>query len=486
MMEATMRVQTGCPRGLWRRSRAWGSAWAAHLLGEPRFGLARVGVASVVMMTLASAASGQEPLTLKQAVEIALRSNPVLEAAEAGTMQAGAGIDQARSGYFPRVQVSESLQRSNNPVFAFGSLLNQRQFTESNFEVSRLNNPDAINNFQSRLSVEQMLFDSHRTQQATRAARLRHDISQQQMRGSESDVILAVVQTYFGVALAGENLRVAEESARTAQADLKRATDMFEAGMTTEADVLSVRVHLATVEEERIRAGSDLQIARAALNDALGAPLERGYEVTTPLAPPAGFQQPVEDYEHRALEGHPQLRQAGIQQDLAQAELDLARTAYWPEIVAVGILESDRQRIASRGGGNWLAGVTLRWNVWNGSETRARVAGARYGKARADALERRAGSAVKLQARKAFFALQSAAKRLDVTEAAVSAAEESHRITQNRYQTGLTTSTELIRSQTALMVAQGRRLAALYDQRIAFASLEHAGGNLTAASEALQ
>jgi hypothetical protein len=40
--------------------------------------------------------------------------------------------------------------------------------------------------------------------------------------------------------------------------------------------------------------------------------------------------------------------------------------------------------------------------------------------------------------------------------------------------------------QTALMVAQGRRLAALYDQRIAFASLEHAGGNLTAASEALQ
>jgi outer membrane protein TolC len=261
---------------------------------------------------------------------------------------------------------------------------------------------------------------------------------------------------------------------------------MFEAGMTTEADVLSVRVHLAAVEEERIRAESDLQVAHAALNDAVGAPLDRAYELTTPLTTPASFEKPVEAYERQATETRPELRQAEISLDLAQADLDLAKAAYWPEIVAVGILESDRQRIASRGGGNWLAGVSLRWNVWNGSETRARVAAARYGKARVEALERSADSAVRLQVRKAFFALQSAAKRLEVTDAAVAEALESHRITQNRYQAGLTTATELIRSQTALMVAQGRRLAALYDQRIAFASLEHAGGNLTAASEALQ
>jgi outer membrane protein TolC len=446
----------------------------------------RLAIFGAVTGALVVTASGQEPITLREAVEISLRSNPSIEAAEAGAMQAGAGIDQARSGYFPRVQFAESLQRSNNPVFAFGSLLNQRQFAESNFDVNRLNNPDAINNFQSRLSVEQTLFNSRRTRHATRAARLRNDIARQQMRGSEADVILAVVRTYFGVALAAENLRVAEESSRTAQADLKRAQDMFEAGMTTEADVLSVRVHLAAVEEERIRAENGLLVARAALNDALGAPLDQAYDLTTPLTPPLSFDRPLEAYERQAGEARPELRQAAIRLDLAQADLDLAKAAYWPEIVAVGILESDRQRIASRGGGNWLAGVSLRWNIWNGSETRSRVAAARYGKARADALERRADSGVKLQVRQAFFALQSAAKRLEVTDAAVTEAQESHRITQNRYQAGLTTATELIRSQTALIVAQGRRLAALYDQRIAFASLEHAAGNLTPASEALQ
>ncbi len=456
--------------------------WRSGVLRVP--GL-RLVTSAFVSAALSMTAYGQEPMTLGEAVAIALRSNPSIEAAEAGSLQAGAGIDQARSGYFPRVQFAESLERSNNPVFAFGSLLNQRQFAESNFDVARLNNPEAISNFQSRLSVEQTLFDSRRTQHATRAARLRHDISQEQRRGSEADVILAVVQTYFGVALAMENRRVAEESFRTTEADLQRARDMFEAGMTTEADVLSMRVHLAAVEEERIRAENDVQIARAALNDALGAPLDRTYELTTPLTPPPAPGEQAQMYEQTA-EAHPVLRQAEINLELAQADLDLAKASYWPEVVAVGVLESDRQRIASRGGGNWLAGVSLRWNVWNGSETRARVAAARYGKARADALERQADSGVKLRVRQAFFALQSAAKRLDVTEAAVAEAEESHRITQNRYQAGLTTATELIRSQTALMAAQGRRLAALYDQRVALASLEHAAGNLTAGSEALQ
>jgi outer membrane protein TolC len=114
------------------------------------------------------------------------------------------------------------------------------------------------------------------------------------------------------------------------------------------------------------------------------------------------------------------------------------------------------------------------------------VAGARYGKARADALGRQASSTVQLEIRRAYFELQSAAKRVDVAAAAVTHATESHRIIQNRYQAGLTTVTELIRSQTALMVTQNRHLGALYDQRVAAASLERAAGSLTAASEVLQ
>jgi outer membrane protein TolC len=83
-----------------------------------------------------------------------------------------------------------------------------------------------------------------------------------------------------------------------------------------------------------------------------------------------------------------------------------------------------------------------------------------------------------LELRKAYLDLGAAAQRVEVAAAASAEAEEAHRIIQNRYQAGLITVTELLRSEAALTAARTRRLAAVYDHRIAAAALEHAAGTL--------
>src|SRR5436309_1195491 len=108
---------------------------------------------SLVLLTVAAAPLlAQQPLTLRQAVDLALISNPLATASKAGEAEAEARIRQERSGYLPRVQFSESFQRSNNPVFVFSSLLTQHQFSQANFAVDGLSRPDALNNYQSRLT----------------------------------------------------------------------------------------------------------------------------------------------------------------------------------------------------------------------------------------------------------------------------------------------------------------------------------------------
>lgn len=428
----------------------------------------------------------QEPLSLRQAVDTALRSHPAIEAAQAGKDESEAVIRQAQAGYMPRVDYLESWQRSNNPVFVFGSLLNQGQFGESNFAISSLNNPDPLNNFQSRVSVQQVLFDSWRTKRAVQAARLGSEMSVEQQRSTESDVVLAVVRSYFGSLLAAENLDVAEESLKSARADLERAESLHEAGMTTEADVLSVRVHLSSVEQEQIRAEQDAQVALAALNDALGVPLDSRYDLTTPLQPLVGSVPPLAEYEHRAIDSHPSLRRAELGRAIAETQLDLAKTSLWPQVAAHGIFEADRQGFASRGNSNWLAGVSLEWNVWDGSRKRAQISAARSAETRAAALERQANSAVLLGIRRAWGDWRSATERVDVAAGAVTAAEASHEIIRNRYSAGLTTVTELIRSDTALRVARFQHLGAQFEQRVAAAALEHAAGVLTPSSAVVQ
>lgn len=436
------------------------------------------------MFALTAALVAQEDLSLRQAVDLALRSNPLVAAADAGEKEAEARVYQARSRYMPHAQFLESLQRSNNPVFVFTSLLTQHQFTEGHFALGPLNRPDALNNYQSRLTVEQVLFDARQTSRGIEAARFTRQLASEDTRRSQSDVVLHVLQTYFGVALAEKNLEVAHHSVESAQADLARAESIYQYGRSTHADVLALRVHLAAMREEQIRASNDVGVARAALNDALGVSLDRTFELTTPLVSSATTPEgSLEEYRRLAAEKRPELRQAALAEHLAHTQQQIAGSAYWPEVVFQGMLEADRQNFYNKGGAYWFTAVSLRWNLWNGGETKARVEQARFAEARAAALRRRSDSTVNLEIRKAYLYLKAAAQRVETASAASAEAEEAHRIIQNRHQSGLTTVTELLRSETALAAARTRHLVAVYDHRVAAAALEYAAGTLTADSE---
>jgi outer membrane protein len=436
---------------------------------------------AVALLALAVPIPAQEPLTLRAAVDLALRSNPLIGAADAGEKEAEARILQARSGYMPRVQFTQSAQRSNNPVFVFSSLLTQRRFSDGNFALDELNRPSALNHFQSRLTVEQVMFDGRQTSRGVQAAEFTRQIAGEDRRRNQSDVILKVLRTYFGVVLAEKNLEVARLSGESARADLRRAESIYQSGRSTQADVLSVRVHVAATREQEIRASNDLAVARTALNDALGIGLDRAFELTTPLESSAATTDAeVEDYRQLAAENRPELRQAELVVRLAHTEQLIAGAAYRPQVVFQAIVEANRQNIISKGAANWLTGLTLRWNLWNGGETKARVDSARFAETRATALRKHADSAIQLEVRKAYLDLRAAAQRVEVASTAAAEAQEAHRIIQNRHQAGLTTVTELLRSETALTAALTRRLAAIYDCRVAAGALEHATGTLAA------
>jgi len=443
----------------------------------------RIGTSARFITVLALAGSpllAQEALTLRQAVDLALRSNPLVAASDAGEKEAEARIHQAHSGYLPRLQFSESLQRGNNPVFVFSSLLTQHQFTDANFAIGTLNRPDAMNNYQSQLAFEQVVFDARQTSRRVEAARLTRQMAGEDTRRSRSDIILNVLRAYFNATMGEKNLEVAQQSVDSAGADLKRAESIYQSGRSTQADVLVLRVHLAAVQEQQISASNDLAVARAALNDALGVSLDRRFELTTPLESGVGApEDTLEEYRRLAAENRPEIRQAELAQRLARTEQQIAGVTYWPQVAFQGMVEADRQDFLNKGAANWFTAVTLRWNLWNGGETKARVEQARFAESRAEALRNHTDSAIHLEVLKAYLALGAAAQRVEVASAAAVEAEEAHRIIQNRYQAGLITVTELLRSETALAAARTGRLAAVYDHRIAAAALEHAVGTLS-------
>ena len=424
-------------------------------------------------------------MSLKDAVRLAIGGNKSVAASEAAGKAAESRIAEARAGNLPKVDYAESWTRSDNPVFVFSSLLTQHQFGDQNFQIGQLNRPDFLNNFQSQVTADQTLYDGGRTRHAVRSAQLTKDITREDGRQNRMEVIAGVTRAYYDALLGAEEFNATSQAMQSAQADLDRAEAVRSAGMSTDVDVLSIRVHLAGVREQQIRRQADLDVARAALNDALGLPLDAAHTLSTALTPlqiPEGL---LADYEKNALSERPEARQVKLATNLAENQAAAAHGSLLPQVGVHAAFEADRQGFYDKGGANWLVSIGLRWNLFNGFGDKARIEESKFALRRSEADQAHATSAIQLQVRRAYADLRAAAQRIEVTNASVAESEESLRITRNRYETGLNNVTDLLRTETAVLDARTRRLAAIHDQRIAAAMLELAAGTLTADSEIL-
>ncbi|MFL6447399.1 MAG: TolC family protein [Bryobacteraceae bacterium] len=434
---------------------------------------------------MTATAYSKDALSLRDAVRQAMARSKVIEAAGASNDAALAHITQARSGLLPKVNFAESWTRSDNPVFVFSSLLTQQQFSDSNFGLASLNHPDFLNNFQSLVTVDQPLYDAGKTKRAVRTAELGKDLSQEEARRTQMEVISQVVRHYSDTQLGAEQVKVATQAMRSAEADLERAETRRSNGMATDADVLSIRVHIAAIHEEQIRRNAGLEVSRAAMNDAIGLPLDTDHALTTPLAPLPLVHNEIIGLEKSAIDTRPEARQTRLAWEVAGVQAADARSNYLPQVMLHGAFEADRQRFFSRGGSNWLMSIGLRWNLFNGYADKARVAEGEAAIRRTAAEQARADSGIRLQVRQAWAGLKAAQQRIESAQASVADAQESLRISQNRFAAGLSTVTDLLRTEISLLETQTRYVAAVHDQRIAAVMLEFAAGTLNADSEVL-
>jgi outer membrane protein TolC len=246
-------------------------------------------------------------------------------------------------------------------------------------------------------------------------------------------------------------------------------------------------VHRAGLEAEEIRAANDLRVLRAGLNRLMGEPLDAEQRLTTPLE---ALREPehtsLEILEQRALGRRPEVRQSELALEQAQNHRRRSRSMFLPTVALQAGWASHRQSFAGAGGENWMVGLSLRMNLFNGLADWARLGEAEAGERQSEAARAGAEDAVRLDVRSAFLELDAVRESVEVSREAVEQARESYRIIESRYEAGLSSVTELLRSQNAVLDAEARYLGALYEQRVARARLELATGTLNPESGALK
>lgn len=434
------------------------------------------------ILALAGTAWGAAPpaadLTLPGAIKLALEKHPALRVAEYHAAAAASGVEQARAGFLPRVDVSEGVMRSDNPVYAFGSLLNQGRFTSADFAVDKLNHPDPITNWRTNLSGSVPLFLGGRTVLGYQQAQLGRDVAELGRSRAEQEVIFGVIRSYTAVLLSREAHATVVAAVRTAKANLAAAEARYDAGVVVASDALAARVRLARLQEEAIAAANQVRLSRVALNEAMGLPLEQPHQVTGGLAIPPLTHARLDGLDDLARAHRPDYRQLDLEVQRLEKEVLRTKGALLPSMHLLGNYEINNNQFAGNGQDSWSVGVILNLNLFNGGADRARIVEAQAHHQRAIAQRERVGNAIGLEVHDAFLAHQTARERIAVAREAVTQAEESLRIVQDRYDAGLTTIVELLDSETALTASRTNLTRTLYDATVSQARLDLSLGQL--------
>jgi outer membrane protein TolC len=423
---------------------------------------------------VAHPAFAQSPLSLSDAVARAHARNPDAIAATAAEREAAERVTQARGGYFPRLDVVESWQRGNQPAFVFSSLLAQRGVAMADFSVAALNHPDALDNFRSAISVEQSVFDRGIAAHL-RAASIGRGMAATSRRLVDQDLTSAVTDAFGRVLVAAAMVRSAAAMVETAHADRELAVNRRDAGRVTEADVLQLDVHLARTLEQHVQATSDERVARARLNQLIGEPLDALFSLDL-LAPVVAVDvsHPLA-LEAEAVINRPEVSLAVQQERLAAAAVDVARSAFQPQVAVQGAWELNGSRWTSRSS-SWVAGAVVRVNLFHGFADQARLAEARALTTRRAIERAKAETLVRLDVQVALARLEAARASETVGRAATDQARESRRIIRDRYASGLADVATLLRSADAEQQADAQQIVARVRVLTATATLQRAIG----------
>ena len=425
----------------------------------------------------AAPVSAQEPLTVDAAVRAAIAHNGSLRGARAGVDEAAARVTETRSGFYPRLSVSEAWQRSDQPVFVFSSLLASRQFGAENFAVDALNHPEPVGFFHAMVGVEQLVYDGGRQKSAAVSASLGRDIAALDVDQATAAIALRTTET-FGRLLAAEAAgRAADAGVDAARQDLTRAEQRRDAGMITDADVLALVVHAADLQQRAIQASSEAAIARAELNRLMGAPVDAPIAAATPA--PATLR-PATDLGALLAEAdaaRPELRRVAAAARLAEQTRSQATAGLIPQVAAQAAYDWSGTQFNDRAGA-WIVGGQVRWTFSaGGAELASRKAAASaMTRAAVEAEDVRAG--VHVEVVSAAGRVESARARETVGRAAVDQARESQRIIRDRFEQGLAGVTDVLRASAMVLDAEANRTAAIVDTIVADAMLRRAVGRL--------
>jgi outer membrane protein len=411
----------------------------------------------------ASRTVGAAPLTLADAVDLALCRNPETRAAWASARQQAAALGVARSAWLPGLDASG------------GSTWSDRSASAASGATRRTDD--------AALSLSWTLFDFGARSANARAANYLLDAAAAQLDRTSQGVVYDTVQAYFGVVAADAALAARRDAESAARTSLEFAKGRFDVGVATRADVLQAETAYGQAELDRVQADGNLAAARGQLAILIGEPADRMLALAPDTVPESvpPLTAKAADLLAAAERQRPDLAAARAQRDAAAADVDFARTLGRPTI-SIGASQNYARNEGFPSQDFRSVGISVRWPLFTGYQNTYRLRQAEAARDARDADLERLRLQVSLDVWTAYASLATAGQQLDASARLLASAAENERVARGRYQAGVGTIVDVLTAQSAAASAHQQRIGAERAWEVARAQLALSTGRLANAA----
>ncbi len=394
---------------------------------------------------------GAPRYTLREAMRMAMKNSPALDSARAAYRQAKGATEEAYTAGNPTVNLSAG-------------------YTFTVPELSADMGGEKISvgfqhNYNASLAIKQVISTFGRLHYSVLASQMAEYSALEQYRQALEAQLATTANKYLNVLLAQESVVIAAQQLEAQKSSLRQAEDLYKGGTAAKFDVLSVRSAATSAELTLIEAKNALRLTKAALCSDMGLPIGTEFNVA-PFTWEKIPDNVVSTYDLEesvlgALERRPEVKATQWAKEAAEARLELSRNNRNPSLALQSTVSNTRATAMSHST-MWVTSLVLSVPIYDGGVESAQTKQLQAAVEQLEANLENVRRGVRLDVEQCYYNLNSRWERIVQARVGLEQAEEAYRVAEVRYGAGLSTPTELLESQSALVAAKRSLATAKY------------------------
>lgn len=384
-----------------------------------------------------------ENLSLSQAFEVAKQNNAKVMISKIDEEKSKAEYKKMDAIFLPQVSLGYTAMATNNPLNAFGFLLQQETVTAMDFDPNKLNDPGNSMDFMLKAEVKQPLLNLDMLY-ARKARGKQQEIYQHQTQRTEDYILFEVEKAYLQLQYSYLSQEILKSSLEDVQNIYKLVNNFYQQGLIQKSDVLNAKVQVNTIETLLQKTKSSVLNSQDQLKLQMGVENEATFEV-----------EPFSQYATLAKEEDLSMNRSDIMAmnkmiEASDIMIKSSKMSFLPKLNAFASYQLNDSNLFGFNANSYLAGISLQWNIFSGNQIKNDIKIQNIEKSKREEELALMVKESRLEINKTKRNIQDLESEIEKQKASLEHAQEAFRITENRYKAGLVSTRDLLVAQSTV------------------------------------